>query len=441
MSSLDEVCQLARELFSLPFAFVHLAEDTRRSMALQHDACAAVPQAFEPFCMLAALQQNLLLMDNLAAQAGFHTEDDALDGRTPVFWAGVPLLALPGRVAGTLMVADTAAREFRPEDRIKLETLARIAAEHLRLVLAHHDGARQEAFYRVLAENLTDTIVRGDLQGIRLYVSPSVRSLLGYEPDELMGKRAIDIVHPEDQGTFQRMLQDVLQGHLDVGMSEHRQRHKDGSWVWLESQVKLTRDPVTGMPDGYVASARNVAQRKATELQLSHLATHDPLTGLPNRLLLNERLRQEILRFKRTGIGFALFCLDLDDFKPVNDSCGHNMGDMVLRATADRLRKAVREEDMVARVGGDEFIIIQTNTFATPESSTRLAERLIKAVSTPHEISVLSLTIGVSIGIATVDDPALVTDAENLMEAADQALYQAKAAGKNRYAIFGKLAA
>lgn len=440
MSSLDDICSLARTLLSVPFAFIHLAAGMREAAGLPDEACMSVPSAFEPFCVLAALRRDPLVFENLGAEPGSAPAAGVPGEPAPAFWAGVPLVAVPGAVAGTLMVADRRARTLAPQDRANLETLARIAAEHLRLRLEHRHGARQQSIYRVLAENLTDMVVRGDADGVRLYVSPSVRPLLGYEPEELVGHRVSEIMHPDDVGAFQRMMQDVMQGRIEVGVSDHRQRHKLGSWVWLETRVKLTRD-AAGRPDGYVASARNVSQRKVAELQLSHLATHDPLTGLPNRLLLNERLRQEILRFKRTGTGFALFCLDLDDFKPVNDSCGHGMGDTVLRATAARLRAAVREEDMVARVGGDEFVIIQTNAFSPPESAIRLAERLIDTVSRPHQVSVLSLTVGVSIGVATVGDPSAALDADALLEAADQALYQAKAAGKNRYAIYGGVSA
>ncbi len=402
---------------------------------LQHRGCGNMPPAFEPLCGLVARQRDVLAIDDLADDPRFAPASGALGDPAPVFWAGAPLMPLPGTVAGTLMVADSAARPFPPEDRRKLELLARVASEHLRLLLANCQGSKQEALYRVLAENTTDTIVRGNLEGVRLYISPSVQMLLGYTPQDLIGKRAIEIVHPDDADEFRGMLRDVLEGNVEIGVNEHRQRHKDGSWVWLEALVKLTLDEVTGVPDGYVASARNVSQRKEAELRLSHMATHDPLTGLPNRFLLNERLRQEILRFKRTGMGFALLCLDLDSFKPVNDQFGHGMGDALLRATAARLRAAVREEDMVARVGGDEFVIIQTSSCNEPQAAIRLAERLIDAISRPYELSGLPLSIGVSIGIATAHTPFAALDTEGLMKMADQALYRAKAAGKNCYAL------
>jgi diguanylate cyclase (GGDEF)-like protein len=210
---------------------------------------------------------------------------------------------------------------------------------------------------------------------------------------------------------------------------------RDGAWVWLEAFVKLTRSEATGEPDGYVASVRDISRRKEAESRLAHIAAHDPLTGLPNRTRLHERLTLEISRTARTRAGFAVLCLDLDRFKRVNDEFGHEAGDTVLRVVAGRLQSMVRAEDTVARLGGDEFVMIQTTAVDVPASAMRLADRLIAAVSQPIPFNGTPLNVGLSVGIAIAPIPG--ADADGLLRAADEALYEAKEAGRNKYRMFG----
>lgn len=210
--------------------------------------------------------------------------------------------------------------------------------------------------------------------------------------------------------------------------------HKDGSWVWLEAFVKVTHHATTGDRDGYVVSVRDTSRRKELETRLVHNASHDALTGLPNRALLDERLQQEIDREALHGSRFALLCLDLDGFKQVNDAWGHEAGDAVLAAVARRLTSCVRAADTVARRGGDEFVIIHVTDSALPASAVALAERLIEAVSAPMESGGAPVHIGLSIGIAVAGGG---TEADTLLRNADKAMYEAKAAGRNGYRVSG----
>ena len=162
------------------------------------------------------------------------------------------------------------------------------------------------------------------------------------------------------------------------------------------------------------------------EARLAHLARHDPLTGLPNRLQFRECLQGEIARAQRGHDGFALHCLDLDRFKAINDSFGHHAGDRLLQSVADRLRGAVRDEDVVARLGGDEFVVIQPG--ADRARAITLAQRLIAALSSPFDLDGHERQIGVSIGIALA--AAGPVHGEALHTRADKALYAAKASGR-----------
>lgn len=198
------------------------------------------------------------------------------------------------------------------------------------------------------------------------------------------------------------------------------------------------RLPVTGTDElATLAQTFNnlletLAAKLQLEAQLTHMAHHDSLTGLPNRTLLREKLEQELTRVKRDG-SLAVLCLDLDQFKSVNDTLGHPVGDMLLRAVAERMHACVRETDIIARLGGDEFAIIQV-TAPQPQSVTSLAERLIDSMTQPFDIGGHQVVIGTSIGIALAPLDGL--DAEQLIKSADMALYRAKTDGRGVFRFF-----
>jgi diguanylate cyclase (GGDEF)-like protein len=181
-----------------------------------------------------------------------------------------------------------------------------------------------------------------------------------------------------------------------------------------------------------VRTFTDITERKRTERQIAHMAHHDNLTNLPNRILLNDRLEQALARMKRQKSGFALFCLDLDGFKKVNDTFGHGAGDLLLKEISQRLAKCVREVDTVARIGGDEFVIIQEDTVDEAQAAI-LAERIKTATGLPCSINGNEVMVGTSIGIAMA--PRDGTVAAELMRNADKALYRAKSKGRNLFSF------
>lgn len=188
-----------------------------------------------------------------------------------------------------------------------------------------------------------------------------------------------------------------------------------------------------------VANSFNRLQRQLLEQEhrLADMAHKDTLTGLPNRLLINDRLANELLRIARSGHGLALLFLDLDGFKPVNDRYGHQVGDLLLIEIAHRLRNCVREADTVARLGGDEFLILLGDTERPQEAAERAAGDCIRALAEPIHIEDFEITIGVSIGIAVcAGEDAAAISAGQLVSFADIAMYQAKADGRNRYVLY-----
>lgn len=423
---LETVCRMARAMFSVSEAAVH-----RRGAPSPSGAARACLPLIEQWCLGDAdLEDGCLVVEDVAAEPRWAGQASGLLACAPIGGREDP-----GTV--TVCLSDPRPRPFTAEERRRLADLAALAAELMTAEARVAAATQQADFFRLLAENSTDTLVRGNLDGVRLYISPAVRTLLGYEPEEMIGRRAREIVHPDDAEAFAELMALVRSGQIEVASSEQRQRHRDGHWVWMEAFVRLTRDRLTGEADGYVASVRDISRRKEAEARLFHSASHDPLTGLANRVLFRERLGQEIARSRRTGTHFALFWLDLDRFKDVNDRLGHEAGDVVLRVVAERLRSVVRTEDTVARIGGDEFVILRVadGTEAGAAAAEDLAARLIEATRQPIDYAGVPVRVGLSIGAALTAVEGFETD--RLLRVADMALYRAKNAGRGRAVVSG----
>ncbi len=421
------LCRIARAMLGVATAAI-----VRRAEPL--------PPAVAVLWRRAEAAQGVLVVEDILKDETLAGLSFDLEDRAPRFCAAVSLHAgADMQAAGLLLLLDPAPRVLSAEQSRALTDLVTLAQAQSALEAAAHEAATEAESYRLLAENSADTLVRGSLEGIRLYISPAVRTLLGYEPEELVGRRAMELVHPDDRPAFQALMRQIHEGRVENASSEQRQRHKNGTWVWIEAFIRLTHDKITGAPDGYVVSVRDISQRKAAEARLAHLAAHDALTGLANRSLLQQRLEEELARARRAGagMGFAVLCLDLDRFKDVNDTHGHAAGDAVLRTTADRLRRETRREDLVARLGGDEFVVVLGACTAPLDGAERLAHRLIEAMAVPISCGVGAASVGVSIGIA-VATPAMVERGASLGEllrAGDRALYAAKRRGRNRMVV------
>ncbi len=290
-----------------------------------------------------------------------------------------------------------------------------------------------EERFRSLVQNSSDTTLLLGPGGVILYASPATRSLLGSEPDELIGLKASDLVHPDDRARVEPELSALLAAQADIEPLQFRIQHREGSWRHAEAVVTDMRD--RSSVGGYVINVRDITERKEAEEMLAHQALHDPLTGLPNRLLLVDRLRNAIARGQRhDGPPPVVMFLDLDRFKLVNDSLGHGAGDELLMCVADRLRAVVRATDTLSRFGGDEFVIL-CEGMASQDAVMALAERAMTAIDAPFVINGEQFHIGVSIGVAFVDDDG--PSPEELLGDADYAMYLAKArSGQGRVQLF-----
>ncbi|MET0962953.1 MAG: EAL domain-containing protein [Noviherbaspirillum sp.] len=294
--------------------------------------------------------------------------------------------------------------------------------------------AKSEASHRMLTDNSLDLISHHAPQtGIYRYASPSFQRVLGYAPGELVDCVSIYTqVHPDDIAVIRDEIKRQSNSAADSRQIEFRVRHKDGHMVWMGTSVKLLLNPLTNENIGSVAVSRDVTARREAEHRLQRLATHDTLTGLPNRTLLNERV-QQMLDGGPRDMPVAVMFIDLDRFKEVNDSYGHEAGDVLLREVARRLRRALRPSDIIARLGGDEFVVAAYCS-AGAESAASIAEKLLATLEAPIDIGPQEVVIGASIGLSMFPEHARTK--ELLFQSADTAMYRAKAAGRNGYLFF-----
>ncbi|MHB1517666.1 MAG: putative bifunctional diguanylate cyclase/phosphodiesterase [Acidimicrobiales bacterium] len=286
--------------------------------------------------------------------------------------------------------------------------------------------------YRSLIQNSSDTTMEMDGDGICTYVSPAIVELLDFEPDDLIGQSATAFVHPDDRDRVRGRLGAHFQSSAQTASLQFRMLRKDGTWREVEAVVanQLDRPSI----EGYVANIRDITERKEFEALLAHRALHDPLTGLANRQLVLDRAEQMLARTRRTFDPVAAYFIDLDNFKDTNDSLGHEAGDKLLRAVADRLVGMLRASDTVGRLGGDEFVILAEGASLSrgPEA---IAERVRQVLREPFLIdpySEVPITVTPSVGIASGDRPS----AQELLRDADIALYRAKAAGRDCAVLF-----
>jgi diguanylate cyclase (GGDEF)-like protein/PAS domain S-box-containing protein len=289
------------------------------------------------------------------------------------------------------------------------------------------------AKYEHLVENIAGDycFFTHDTDGVITYVSPSIVQMLGYTPEEAK-------VHYGEFVT-DHTLNSQIHTHIEATLRGEKRpkylaqfRHKEGSLHWIEvSENPIFNDK--GSVIGVEGVMHDVTSIKEHQKELEYIAHYDPLTGLPNRLLLSDRLTYTIASAHRFNKKLAVIFLDLDGFKPVNDTYGHDVGDELLRRIAKELKTVLREEDTLARIGGDEFVGIITN-FNDIGECRAVLDRLIVSLSAPFLINDISIHIGASIGVAIYPDDGMEGDI--LVRNADQAMYSAKQSGKNRYYFF-----
>lgn len=267
-------------------------------------------------------------------------------------------------------------------------------------------------------------------------LSPSAQRILDIEQPTVswFGDHGLaELVHPDELDAVRAALRAHVDGLSADYAMQHRLRTRDGGWRWIEARGTVTERGERGEPLRMVGTFSNIDARKQEEQRMRRMAHEDALTGLPNRVLLHDRMQQAILAAGREGHKVGLVYFDLDNFKPVNDTHGHAVGDRLLRMVAQRVRAALRESDTLARVGGDEFAVLLPRC-AQPQDAERVAATILAQLEQPFDDGERVLRISGSLGYALYPDcgPGDGDAAESLLHCADLAMYDAKAHGRNR---------
>jgi diguanylate cyclase (GGDEF)-like protein/PAS domain S-box-containing protein len=307
---------------------------------------------------------------------------------------------------------------------------------HWRVRAEVAERQRAEAHLRAIVDGAAVGVALVDGEGRIIESNPALARLLGYTVEELCGRTIASITHPEDVALNLHLHGEMVAGRREHYQIEKRYLRRDGSLLW----GRLTVSPVRrgeGTPPFVVGMIEDITERKAAEARLSHRAYHDPLTDLPNRLLFGERVAGALAAAERRRGALALLFLDLDRFKVINDSLGHDVGDQLLVAVAARLLACVRPGDTVARLGGDEFTILLAGV-GGEEDVTRVATRITGELGRPFPVNGHEIVVTASIGIVIADPAEGGDSAADLLRYADMAMYQAKGAGKARHAIFDR---
>ena len=382
--------------------------------------------------------------------------------RTTILYSLLPSAAIASVFAVLLRQALSAAAEpsyatTAPLTALVLGAVAITLLVVLRQIVAQRRNAALQAHFGALVEHASDVVLVVDVAGIVREASPSVAQTLGHLPEALVGRALSDFIALDDRVLAQADFAQITDAATLAGAPrppapcEWRVIHADGAIRWLEVLcTNLVHDPAVR---GVVINGRDVSERKALEIELTHQAYHDALTGLVNQARFRKLVEGTL---DRRGVGrgvngsagdrtsVAVLYLDLDEFKPVNDSLGHGAGDRVLEVVTQRLLDATRGSDVVARVGGDEFAVLLENVRDVDEVRA-VARRILERIHQPILIDGVTVVVGASIGIACTevggslsgnDGGSVAESCELLLRDADEAMYVAKARGGRRYEVY-----
>ena len=305
-----------------------------------------------------------------------------------------------------------------------------LALEGAALAEGLHQRKSEERF-RSLVRNASDVILVTEADGTVRYASPSVERVLGYRDDDLVGTSSFALIHPDDRERMRDFHAEIVTTTGTTRAVEYRVRHGGGVWHHVEAIGNNLLDEPSVR--GIVINARDISERKRAEGLMAHQAFHDRLTGLPNRALFMDRLEHALVRSLRDRATVGVLFLDLDRFKVVNDSLGHEVGDQLLVIAAQRLEACLRPGDTAARLGGDEFTVLLEGV-ADEREAIQVAERFAAQFEPAFEVGGRGVFVTASIGIA-LGSPGHRRPTDLLREA-DIAMYRAKSSGKASYAVF-----
>lgn len=287
-----------------------------------------------------------------------------------------------------------------------------------------------EARFRNIMDNAPIGMATQSLEGQFLQVNRELCTITGYKKEELEKLNFKDITFSEDLQKDLGNMRQLFEGKIRFYQIEKRIVRKDGSISWVEITRSLLHDTLSGLPSYFIVQIQDINDRISTREKIQQLAYHDILTGLPNRQSLMETLAHTLDVSKRNERIFAVMVLDLDKFKQINDTLGHDVGDEVLKAVTEKLSKSLRKSDFIARTGGDEFVVILTE-ISSPEDAARIGEKILQKINQPITLRNQTLQVFASVGIVVY--PRGGNTIAELLKNADKAMYKAKESGGNLF--------
>ena len=431
-AALDAITTLAAQILDVPIALISIVESERQWFASRQGLTATETPREVSFCGHVVAQGEPLIVPDALEDARF-ADNPLVTGEPCVrFYAGVPLRTRSGANLGTLCAMDHVPRELAPQQLEQLSLLSTLA-------MAQLEAGRSRAIARQVVDGVPGMLAYWDSEQRCRFANAAYEAWFGVKPEELLGRTMRELLGPIYPLNLPHIL-GALRGERQDFEREIPDPHGGPP---RQSQAHYLPHLVGGEVKGFAVMVTDISVQKRVEAELREaqarahaLATHDSLTGLPNRLLANERLERTIEHAKRFGRRAAVLFLDLDGFKAINDTFGHAAGDAVLKEAARRLLSCTRSSDTVARLGGDEFLVVLPEVQGA-NSAVAAASKLLAAMgAAPFTVVGQERNISFSMGIALFPDHAV--DGRQLLACADAALYQAKRSGKNRYELFGE---
>jgi diguanylate cyclase (GGDEF)-like protein/PAS domain S-box-containing protein len=350
----------------------------------------------------------------------------------------VPILVLsgPGDEDIAIQALQRGAQDYLLKGELTSHSLSRALRNMIDRKLVEEALFIEKERAQVTLNSIGDAVLSTDILGNVTYLNLAAESLTGWSREEASRRPVAEVFRIIDGTTRQparNPMELAVQQNKAFGLTANCILiRRDGLEFAIEDSVAPIHDR-RGQVTGAVIVFRDVTAARAMSLRMSHLAQHDCLTDLPNRLLLNDRITRAIASARRNGNRLAVLFLDLDRFKHINDSLGHAIGDKLLQSVTERLVARVRSSDTVSRQGGDEFVVLLSE-LGHPEDAAACAKKMLTALTAPHRIAEHDLHVTVSIGVSTYPEDG--QDAETLLKSADTAMYQAKENGRNNFQFF-----
>ncbi len=442
----DRATALALQIAGTSMAVVSLVDDDRQwfKAAIGIDAPELARE--HAFCAHAiAAPTELLVVEDARRDPRFASNPLVTGAPHVRFYAGAPLVVSSGHALGTLCVIDREPHHLSDEQLLALRTLADLLASEIDLRLSLR-GQREADLRRRLAESRADTmrtflsifqdaavgIVMVEEDGRIIEANRAYGEIVGITEASLVGRSVSGFTHPDDIEDTVAAIRMMVAGLVNQTHLEKRYVREDGELVWVSVSSSCLRGG-PGEPKRIISLIQDITDHVVLREQLAHRALFDPLTGVPNRSLFNERLSRSLSRAERDGKYVAVLFLDVDRFKQVNDRLGHVAGDHVLHGVAHRIRVALRPEDLVARLGGDEFAVL---AIVNGEAEVlAIAERIHRAMEEPIDAGGESIVVTVSVGVVLSEGSR--DGGNQLLRKADLAMYRAKSEGFGRCVVYG----